>query len=268
MAVEPDLLAPARRSPRAAARGARGRRAASASRSRTGDRGRLAQARRPGGRRSVPLRSPRSCPPPSNSGVSRTWGSRRRTYKCADPLRAVDLVGREAEQVDRRRPGRRAGPCRRPGWRRCGRRRPRSWQSRPISAIGLIVPTSLFAAMTETRTVRSVSASATASAETRPDSSGGTTVTSHPSRASRFIGSSTALCSVGGGDEVVPLRLRAGQRPLDRQVVRLGRPRGEDDLPRLGPDQRRRPARGPVDGRARRPSRTGARRSRRCRKSP
>ena len=48
---------------------------------------------------------------------------------------------------------------------------PRSWQSRPISAIGLIVPTSLLAAMIETRTVRSVSASATASAETRPYSS-------------------------------------------------------------------------------------------------
>ena len=106
----------------------------------------------------------------------------------ADPFRAVNLVRGEAEQVDPRRPGRRAGPCRRPGWRRCGRGCPASWQSRPIAAIGLSVPTSLLAAMTETRTVRSVSAAAIASAETRPCSSQGTIVRSHPSRAAASSG--------------------------------------------------------------------------------
>ena len=59
---------------------------------------------------------------------------------------------------------------------------PRSWQSRPISAIGLSVPTSLLAAMIETSTVFGVIASATASGDTRPCSSHGRTVTSQPSR--------------------------------------------------------------------------------------
>ena len=91
---------------------------------------------------------------------------------------------------------------------------PRSWQSRPISAIGLIVPTSLLAAMIDTRTVRSVRASATASAETRPYSSQGTIVISQPCRASRLTGSRTALCSETAVTRWLPRRRRARATPL------------------------------------------------------
>ena len=85
----------------------------------------------------------------------------------ADPFGSVELVCRQAQQIDAS------------AWTSSGilptawaasvwKTTPRSWQSRPISAIGLIVPTSLLAAMIETSTVRSVRASATASADTPP----------------------------------------------------------------------------------------------------
>ena len=73
---------------------------------------------------------------------------------------------------------------------------PRSRQSAPISATGWIVPTSLLAAMTETRTVSGRIAAATSAAATIPDGPTPTRVTSKPSRSSDRHGSSTAACSI------------------------------------------------------------------------
>ena len=47
-----------------------------------------------------------------------------------------------------------------------------------------------------------------------PCSSQGTTVRSQPSRASRFIGSRTALCSVAAVTRWLPFRLRWASAPL------------------------------------------------------
>ena len=76
------------------------------------------------------------------------------------------------------------------------------------------MPTSLLAAMIETRTVRSASTAAIESTATRPVSSQGTTVTSQPSRPSRFIVSSTALCSAAEVTRWLPFRFRAWAAPL------------------------------------------------------
>ena len=77
----------------------------------------------------------------------------------ADPFGAVDFVSGKAQQIDRA--GLDVDGTLPTAWAASvWKTMPRSWQSRPISAIGLSVPTSLLAAMTETRTVRSVRAAA------------------------------------------------------------------------------------------------------------
>ncbi len=81
-----------------------------------------------------------------------------------------------------------------------------------------------------------MSASATASGDTQPCSSQGTTVTSHPSRASRFIGSRTALCSEAAVTRCLPRRLCGLRNSFDRQVVRFGRAGREDDLAGARPE--------------------------------
>ena len=58
-----------------------------------------------------------------------------------------------------------------------------------------------------------------------------------PLRSSARQVSSTALCSVTCGDDVVALVLVELDDALDRQVVRLGGAAGEDDVLRLGADQ-------------------------------
>ena len=90
---------------------------------------------------------------------------------------------------------------------------PRSWQNRPISAIGLIVPTSLLAAMIETSTVRSVIASATAWAETRPYSSQGTIVISQPLPRQPFDRVEDRLVLGGGRHQVVAAPDRRLRKP-------------------------------------------------------
>ena len=72
---------------------------------------------------------------------------------------------------------------------------PLSLQTLPISGTSLIVPSSLLAHMIETRIVSSRIASRTCSAVMMPSSPGSSQLTSYPCRCSRFIGSSTALCS-------------------------------------------------------------------------
>ncbi len=131
----------------------------------------------------------------------------------ADPLGAVELVGGKGHQVelvvvhvDREAADGLGGVG--------VEEELRSWQSRPMAAVGLIVPTSLLAAMIETRTVRSVIAASTDSAETWPVDVGGRKVTSQPSRARRRRGSSTARCSAAEVMMWLPFFLRWGREPL------------------------------------------------------
>ena len=65
-----------------------------------------------------------------------------------------------------------------------------------ISSIGLITPTSLFAAITETNAVSGVSTSNIASGEMRHPASGATSATSRPSAKSLLRGSKIQGCSI------------------------------------------------------------------------
>jgi hypothetical protein len=65
-----------------------------------------------------------------------------------------------------------------------------------ISAIGWIVPISLFACITDTSAVSSVIASRSRWGDTMPDASTGSSVVRHPRRASALNVLSTASCSI------------------------------------------------------------------------
>ena len=135
-----------------------------------------------------------------------------------DAFRRVNLMAAEAEQVDR--DPRHVDRDLADGLRGVGVEDDPALVAEPADlGHGLIVPTSLLAAMTETRTVRSVSAASMASADTIPHASGATTVRSQPSRASRLSGSSTALCSVAAVTRWFPFRLRAGSTPLIARLL-------------------------------------------------
>ena len=141
-------------------------------------------------------------------------------------------------------PRHRAGFCRKPAPRRCGTRRRATRHSAPISAKGWMTPISLCAAMTETSSVRSSSASARRSSDTRPFGSTGTETISNPSRPSAAALSSTHLCSVArvtmrsrGLRARLRMRAREMRGALQRQIVGLGRAGGEHDLARVGTDQ-------------------------------
>jgi hypothetical protein len=82
---------------------------------------------------------------------SRTWGFRLRTYKRSNAFGTVDLVSREAHQVDLQLFDVHRNLCPPPAWRRCAARRSRCLQIRPISASGWSTPISLLANITDTR---------------------------------------------------------------------------------------------------------------------
>ena len=131
---------------------------------------------------------------------------------------------------------------------------PRSWQSRPISAIGLIVPTSLLAAMIETRTVRSVSASGDRLGRD-PSMFVAGNDRDVPALARQPLDRVEDRLVLGGGRHQVVAPPRRGLRDtLDGQVVRFGRPGGEDDLPGLRPDGPRDLLAGTLDGLGRLPA--------------
>ena len=73
---------------------------------------------------------------------------------------------------------------------------PLSWQILPISVMGWIMPVSLFAYMTDTRTVSGRIADATASGLTRPSGSTGKRVFSKPSASRALTQLRTAGCSI------------------------------------------------------------------------
>src|ERR1019366_726201 len=162
---------------------------------------------------SVPDLKPRSCPPPKTSGTSLTRGFTARTKRAPTPFGPHSLC---AEKDTRSRPK----ACTSSGilpsawaasvWNRT----PRSLQTRAISPTGLSVPISLFAAITETRTVRSVSASAPAGVE-------------------------DGAVLEGGRDDVGVGRAPRPRGAENREVVRLGRSGREDDLPWVRADERR-----------------------------
>ena len=90
---------------------------------------------------------------------------------------------------------------------------PRSRQSAPISATGCSVPTSLLAAITETRVVSGRSAAATVSTATRPSASVRPRVTSKPLALEPAAGLQHGRVLDRRGDEVLaPSRARATPR--------------------------------------------------------
>ena len=90
---------------------------------------------------------------------------------------------------------------------------PRSRQSAPTSATGCSVPTSLFAAISETSTVSGRSAAAMSPAVDQPVARPRTRVTSKPSRSRLRHGSSTAGCSIAVVTMWRPLAARARAAP-------------------------------------------------------
>ena len=115
----------------------------------------------------VPDRMPRSWPPPSMIAVRRTRGLFERTYSAPMPfgpyILCADMDSRSM-CIASTSTGSFPTPCVASVWKRT----PFSRAILPISPIGLIVPTSLFAYMIETRTVSSVIARRTASGSTMP----------------------------------------------------------------------------------------------------
>ena len=152
-------------------------------------------------------------PKPTHSGVGRVPGpqpallaaareQRREPHAAphvqrADALGAVQLVRREAHQIDARAPPRRAGPCRRPGRHRYAGRCRAHGTALAISAIGWSTPISWLAVMIETRAVSGRSACA----QLGPDRSGrpappaARSPRSRRARSARQV-SSTQGCSV------------------------------------------------------------------------
>ena len=123
--------------------------------------------------------------------------------------------------------------------RRCGTA-PRAHARRcASSAIGWMVPISLFACITDTIAVSSANASLSASGSTIPVLETGSSVIRQPLRASALNVTSTASCSIA-----VAIRCRrpvgssASAAPRSAKLSRLGAAAREDDLRRFGANQR------------------------------
>ena len=154
-----------------------------------------------------------------------------------DALGAVELVGREREQIDVKRVNiDRQLPT---DWTASvWKRAPRARASRARSATGWMVPISLLACITETSAVSSVIASATRSGVTTPLASTPTSVVVHPCFESAFRVCSTASCSIALATRwrrPAPARATAAPR-----IARLSasEPAGREDyLGRLRADE-------------------------------
>ena len=127
------------------------------------------------------------------------------------------------------------------------------------------MPTSLFAAITDTRTVRSVIASAITIGEIHPCSSHGTMVTSQPSRANRLNGSSTALCSLAAVTRCLPREVEACATPLMARLFDSVAPEVKMISRGLARDGAGDLLAGVIDGLAGLPTETSARCSPHCR---
>ena len=116
--------------------------------------------------------------------------------------------------------------------------------------MGWMVPISLLACMTDTRAVSSVSAARSASGDTMPLSSTGSRVVCPAAPGQRLERVEHRLVLDGAGDQVLPAgRLERLGHAADGEVVALGAAAGEDDLGRIGADQRGHRRSGLVDDR-------------------
>ena len=187
----------------------------------------------------VPDRMPRSWPPPSICAAIADRAALRRDIQRADALRPVDLVRRQRREVDVERLDVERHLARRPAPRRCAATRPSRARAPRASVSGCNTPISLFAAITLTSAVRSVTASASASRSIKPVALTGSTVTRQPSCASRATGRAPtcARSPPSRGDRA--RRAAPAASALDREVVGLGRAAREDDLLAARADQRR-----------------------------
>ena len=213
----------------------------------------------------VPERSPRSWPPPSMSGSRSILRIAPPHVERAHALGAVDLVRGDRHQVDAGLAHVEAAPC------------PSActasvWTSTPRScAIGRDLRHRLQHANLVVRghdadeDRASVMAPRSASRSTSPSRPTPRYVTPKPSAVRCLQLSRTALCSVATRDDVAALVFQRVRHALDREVVRLGRAAGEDDLFRRCADQRARPAAAPPRPRHRPSSRTRVSGWRRCR---
>ena len=141
---------------------------------------------------SVPARWPRSCSPPS---IYVSGAHPRRAYIIPTPFGPWNLCA----DIDKRSMficftsiGNIPAACTASQWNST----PSERHMLPISATGWIVPSSLFASITDTSAVSGRIAAATSSARTRPLLSALTYVTSKPSRSRALALFKTAWCSI------------------------------------------------------------------------
>ena len=132
----------------------------------------------------------------------------------ADALGSVELVGGERQQVDLQRPdvdGQAPGAL--------GRVHVQQHAALPAEAADgaprpVTTPVSLFACMSDTRTVSGSSAASTAAGAMRPSAPGFSQVTRQPSPARCRQLSSTALCSVSAVTRCRPRDFRKRAAPM------------------------------------------------------
>ena len=144
---------------------------------------------------SVPARRPPSCPPPCRKD-GKSSPNASLTYRAATPFGAPNLC---PTTVSRSTPSALTSTSTLPrDWAAsvC-MQAPRSWASSAMAAIGCRAPISLLLCMTDTSTVSSRNAAATASRGSKPSESTATSVySSSPSSRNAFRASITAGCSM------------------------------------------------------------------------
>ena len=182
----------------------------------------------------VPLRRPRSCPPPDQKRLERRAGFQ---IEHADALGPPTLCAEnDAASTPRRRPKRRS--CRAPGPHPYGKARRVHGPTRARAAVSSTVPTSLLTAMMLTSSVSSRMTASSDSAEIWPEASFSTNPTSNPRRFNAAAQCRTACVRCAKRPRAhptnPPLRRRRSRcaiaMPIDGGVVGLGGSRGEDDL--------------------------------------
>ena len=190
----------------------------------------------------------------------------------ADAFRAVDLVGREAHQVDAQRVRRRPESCRRLAWRRSAaarRARGRSRRSRPAAGSRR---SRCWPASPRPAACRRASASATCSGSSQPGPRAaglldGQQRDFEAAAAEPFERIEHGLVLGRDADQMIAAAAVPLGHAADRQVVALGGAAGEDDFARPGADGRGDRLPGPRRPRPWPPSRSCGSCCRRCRRS-
>ena len=179
------------------------------------------------------------------------------------PLGACSLCAGKRQEIHAQFLAHQSSVCPAPAPRRCGTARPCCGRCAAISSTGKSTPVSLFAHMTETIAVSGRMDCSSRPRSNAPSGSTGRKVTVAAlllEKAAEFDGGRM----LNGGREHVPFSRVGGQGAVQGGVVALGAATGEDNLPRLGIDERGHPGRAPRQC----AGRPDARRNRRWRDCP